>query len=84
MTLELRGDDIVLLDLPADFTLPERIPVRWCTERQAYALSKRHSSVPALLKLLRERGLLRDVPEGIRGRSVSPAQRLRPAALARG
>lgn len=58
MTLEMRGDDIVLLDLPPDFTLPERFPVRWCTELQAFAVPKRHGCVPSLMRLLREQGLL--------------------------
>ena len=61
MTLELRGDDIVLLDLPQDFTLPERYPVRWCPEIQAFAVPRRHGCVPALMRLLREQGLVDDV-----------------------
>jgi hypothetical protein len=58
MTLELRGDDLVLLDLPAGFTLPERFPVRWCTELQAFAVPRRHGCIPALMRLLREQGLV--------------------------
>ncbi len=58
MTLELRGDDLVLLDLPASFTLPERFPVRWCTEIQAFAVPRRHGCIPALVRLLREQGLV--------------------------
>ena len=61
MTLELRGDDLVLLDLPASFTLPERFPVRWCTELQAFAVPRRHGCIPALMRLLREQGLVDDV-----------------------
>jgi hypothetical protein len=58
MTLELRGDDIVLLDLPHDFTLPERFPVRWCPELKAFAVPRRHGCVPGLVRLLHEQGLV--------------------------
>ena len=72
MTIEVRGDDIVLLDIPDDFTVPERFPVRWCTELQAFAVPRRHSSVPSLLKLLCDRGLVEDTESlralGHRGR----------------
>ena len=61
MTLELRGDDIVLLDLPQDFTLPERYPVRWCPDIKAFAVPRRHGCVPSLMRLLREQGLVDDV-----------------------
>jgi hypothetical protein len=61
MTLELRGDDIILLDLPENFTLPERYPVRWCPEIQAYAVPRRHGCVPSLMRLLREQGVVDDV-----------------------
>ncbi len=74
MTLELRGDDIVLLDLPHDFTLPERYPVRWCPEIKAFAVPRRHGCVPSLMRLLREQGLVDDVGAQLAmGRRVSPA-----------
>ena len=68
MTVETKGDLLVLLDLPQDFTLPERFPVIWNPQLQAFSISRRAASVPALLRILQERGLL---PEnwqgGVRG-----------------
>jgi hypothetical protein len=73
MNLELRGDDIIMLDLPHDFTLPERYPVRWNAQHQAFSVSKRHPCVPALMRLLMEQGLVADLPPTWtrRGRSWS-------------
>lgn len=64
MTLEIRGDDILLLDLPGDFSVPERFPVSWNPEHQSFAVPRRHPCVPSLMKLLRERGLVDEVTAG--------------------
>ncbi len=62
MILQQRGNELLLLDLPYDFTLPERFPVSWSPEHQSFSMPRRHRSVPSLLRLLRERGLLEDGP----------------------
>jgi hypothetical protein len=62
VTIELRGDDLIMLDLPHDFTLPERYPVSWNPQHQAFSVSRRHPCVPALIRLLRERGLVFELP----------------------
>ena len=65
MTLEIRGDDLVMLNVPFDFVLPEHYPVTWNPEHRAFAVPRRHRTVPALLKILIERELIADVPAGL-------------------
>ncbi|MFN2433032.1 MAG: hypothetical protein ABR599_09530 [Gemmatimonadota bacterium] len=64
MTLEICGDDILLLDLPDDFTLPERYPVVWNPEHRSFSVPRRHPSIPSLMKVLREKGLVDDATAG--------------------
>ncbi len=65
MTVDVRSDVLVLLDLPGDFTLPESFPVTWNAELGAFSIPRRHPSVSSLLQLLVNEGHLAAVPPGV-------------------
>ncbi|MBA2565390.1 MAG: hypothetical protein H0V09_08210 [Gemmatimonadetes bacterium] len=60
MTLEYRGDDLVLVNFPYDLILPEKYPVTWNAKHRNFSVPRRHSCVPALMRIFRERGLVEE------------------------